>query len=271
MKYRIKSKVKEVVLERNTLHGRVFDSIFLLLIIASIVVVMLDSVPSIHVKHKYLFHQMEWGFTFLFTIEYILRASLSKRPKKFIFSFLGIVDLLAIIPTYFTLFLPGTQPLLILRALRLLRIFRIFRLSHFVKDIGFLSGALLKSFRKISIFLMFALVIVVVMASIMYIVEKPEDGFTSIPKCVYWAITTITTVGYGDMVPITTAGRIVANILMLIGFAIIAVPTGIITTEMAIAIKMRETKQNICKQCKKGNHDTNARFCNNCGTKFEIE
>lgn len=261
----------EVVLKRNTIYGRVFDSIFLLMIVVSIVVVMLDSVPSIHVKHKLLFHKFEWTFTILFTIEYILRASLSKRPKKFIFSFLGIVDLLAIIPTYFTLFLPGTQPLLILRALRLLRIFRIFRLSHFVKDIGFLSGALLKSFRKISIFLMFALVIVLVMASIMYIVEKPEDGFTSIPKCVYWAITTITTVGYGDVVPITTAGRFIANILMLIGFAIIAVPTGIITTEMAIAIKMRETKHDICKSCNKIGHDINANFCNHCGTKFELE
>lgn len=269
MKYRIKRRVQEVVLERNTLYGRIFDSFFLLLILASIVIVMLDSVPSVHIKHKYLFHQLEWGFTILFTVEYILRASLSKRPKKFIFSFLGIIDLVAIIPTYFTLFLPGTQPLLILRALRLLRIFRIFRLSHFVKDIGFLSGALIKSFRKISIFLLFALVIVVVMASVMYIVEKPEDGFTSIPKCIYWAITTITTVGYGDLVPITTWGRVIANILMLIGFAIIAVPTGIITTEMAIAIKLRETNHDICKSCQKSGHEINAKYCNNCGTKFE--
>ncbi len=271
MRKRIHKTVHEVVIERNTFYGRIFDSTFLFMIIVSIIIVMLDSVPSLHAKHKLLFHKLEWGFTILFTIEYILRASLSKKPKKFIFSFLGIVDLLAIIPTYFTLFLPGTQPLLALRALRLLRIFRIFRLSHFIRDIRFLSGALINSFRKISIFLMFALVIVIVMASIMYLVEKPEDGFTSIPKCVYWAITTITTVGYGDIVPITTAGRLVANILMLIGFAIIAVPTGIITTEMAIAIRLRETKHEVCTNCGKKGHDINANFCNNCGTKFEVD
>jgi voltage-gated potassium channel len=271
MKIRIKDKVQEMVLGRNTYFGRAFDSVFLFMIIASIVVVMMDSVPSLHAVHKHTFHKIEWGFTILFTLEYATRVSLSKKPVKFVLSFLGIVDLLAIIPTYFTLFMPGTQPLLALRALRLLRIFRIFRLSHFIADIRFLSGALISSFRKISIFLMFALVIVIVMASIMYLVEKPEDGFTSIPKCIYWAITTITTVGYGDIVPVTTAGRFVANILMLIGFAIIAVPTGIITTEMAIAIKKRETKHDICKSCKKGGHDIDAAFCKHCGAKFETE
>ncbi|MEI9946622.1 MAG: ion transporter [Chitinophagaceae bacterium] len=214
---------------------------------------------------------LEWAFTILFTIEYILRASLNKKPLRFIFSFLGIVDLLAILPTYFTLLLPGSQPLLVLRAVRLLRIFRIFRLSHFLTDLRFLSSALASGFRKISIFFMFAMVIVIIMASIMYLVEKPEDGFTSIPQCIYWAITTITTVGYGDLIPATPLGKIIANLLMIIGFATIAVPTGIITTEMALAIKSRETKHDVCKSCNKKGHDHDAAFCKHCGSKFEID
>ena len=268
---KIKHHIHQVILERNTRAGRLFDSIFLFMIVASIVVVMLDSVPSIHADYKLLFHRCEWFFTFLFTIEYFIRMFIAKKPTKFIFSFLGIVDLLAIIPTYFTLLLPGTQPLLALRALRLLRIFRIFRLSHYVKDLKFLSTALIGSFRKISIFLMFALVIVIVMASIMYLVEKPEDGFTSIPQCIYWAITTLTTVGYGDIIPATTGGKFVANVLMLIGFALIAVPTGIITTEMALAIKIRETKHEKCHRCRKGGHDFDAAFCKHCGNEFEVK
>ncbi|HPG12061.1 MAG TPA: ion transporter [Chitinophagaceae bacterium] len=271
MKDKLRRKLHQAFFEHSTPTGKAFDIFLMIMILTSITIVMLDSMPSLHVKHKHTFHSFEWFFTILFTIEYLLRASLAKRPMRFVFSFLGIVDLLAIMPTYFTLFLPGTQPLLVLRALRLLRIFRIFRLSHFLVDIKFLTSALTSSFRKISIFFLFALVVVIIMATVMYLVEKPEDGFTSIPKCIYWSVTTITTVGYGDIVPKTPMGMVIANILMMIGFAIIAVPTGIITTEMAIAIKSRDTNHEICRSCKKKGHDHDAIFCKHCGAKFEAE
>lgn len=271
MKQKWKDKLHDAFFEHHSPTGKAFDIFFLVMILLSITVVMLDSVPELHRKYQHIFHQLEWIFTVIFSIEYLLRLSLSPKPFRFAFSFLGIVDLLAILPTWSTIFLPTTQPLLVLRALRLLRIFRIFRLSHFLTDLKFLSGALASGFRKISIFFMFSGIIVIIMASVMYMVEDPKDGFYSIPQCVYWAITTITTVGYGDISPITPLGKVVANILMLIGYAIIAVPTGIITTEMALAIKSRETKHDTCKECNKKGHDHDAAFCKHCGAKFETE
>jgi voltage-gated potassium channel len=264
-----KEKMYTAFFEHDSPTGKAFDVFFLFAIVASIVVVMLDSVPAYHQRYQPLFHLLEWIFTVLFSVEYILRLMLSKKPLKFAFSFLGIVDLLAILPTWATIFMPAVQPLLVLRAMRLLRIFRIFRLSHFLTDLRFLSGAMASSFRKISIFFMFSLVIVIIMASVMYLVEDPENGFTSIPQCIYWAVTTITTVGYGDLSPVTPMGKVIASILMLIGYAIIAVPTGIITTEMAIAIKSRETGHDICKSCKKTGHDHDAAYCKHCGEKFD--
>ena len=245
-----RQQLYDIVFESHSHAGKVFDIVLLFMIFFSVIIVMLDSVHQFHLEYGHQFHKLEWGFTILFSIEYLMRVLLAKKPAHFIFSFLGIVDLIAILPTYFTLILAGTQPLLVMRALRLLRVFRIFRLSHFLTELRFLSRALTSSLRKIGIFFLFALVVVIILASVMYLVEDPEKGvFTSIPKCVYWAITTITTVGYGDMVPLTAWGKAIANIVMLIGYAIIAVPTGIITTEMALAIKSRESGHEICKNC----------------------
>jgi len=266
----IRKKLYTVVFETETPSGRGFDIFLFACIFVSVIIVLLDSVHEYNLKYGYIFHKLEWIFTIIFTIEYILRIVLVKRPFHFIFSFLGIVDFIAILPTYLALFVPGgTQSLLILRVLRLLRIFRIFRLSHFLVDLKFLSGALISSLRKIGIFFLFALVLVIILGSAMYLAEHRLGGkFTSIPECIYWSITTITTVGYGDLVPTTPIGKVIANIVMLIGYAIIAVPTGIITTEMAIAIKNRETGHEVCANCNKKGHDHDAKHCKHCGHPF---
>ncbi len=263
-----KEFLHELTFESNTPAGKAFDIILLFLILSSIIIVMLDSVPSLHAQHKDLFHKIEWIFTVLFTLEYLLRLISSAHRLKFVFSFLGIIDFIAIIPSYLTLFISGPELLLMLRVLRLLRIFRIFRLSHFLNDINFLAVALYRSLRKITIFIIFALVLVVLLGSIMYLVEKPEHGFTSIPECIYWALVTITTVGYGDIVPITPMGKIIAGIVMLTGYAIIAVPMGIVTTEMAMAIRSREAGHEICRSCGKKGHDADAVHCKYCGEKI---
>lgn len=278
MKKKWRHRLHEVVFESHTTSGRIFDIVLLVAILSSVIIIMLDSVPSLHLKYGTTFHQAEWVFTILFSIEYLLRIILTKYPFRFIFSFLGIVDLVAILPTYISLFIGGgAQTLLILRALRLLRIFRIFRLSHFLIDIKYLSGALKNSFRKISIFFLFDFVVIIIMGSLIYLIENPKihllenpkDGFTSIPQSIYWAISTITSVGYGDIVPQTPWGKVVAGTVMLIGYATIAIPMGIITTEMALALKSRETGHEICKNCNKGGHDHDALHCKHCGAKFD--
>ncbi|MEO6454512.1 MAG: ion transporter [Ginsengibacter sp.] len=263
-----KKYLNEITFEYSTPAAKIFDGVLLFLIISSITIVMLDSVPSLHLKHKIFFHKLEWAFTVLFTIEYVLRIISAKQPGKFAFSFLGIVDFIAIIPTYLTLLIYTPDILLILRVLRLLRIFRIFRLSHFLKDVNFLAATLYKSIQKITIFMIFAMVLVILLGSLMYLVEKPENGFTSIPECVYWALVTLTTVGYGDVVPVTILGKAVASIVMLTGFVIIAVPLGIVTNEMAKAMRSRDAHTGICKACKMDGHDADANYCKFCGEKF---
>lgn len=263
-----KKFLNEITFEYRTPAAKIFDAVLLLLIIGSITVVMMDSVPALHLQHRKLFHKLEWGFTILFSLEYILRLISAKDPAKFAFSFLGIIDFIAIIPTYLTLLIDSPDVLLMLRVLRLLRIFRIFRLSHFLKDVNFLASTLYRSVQKITIFMIFAIVLVILLGSAMYLVEKPEHGFTSIPECVYWALVTMTTVGYGDLVPVTALGKVVAGVVMLTGFAIIAVPMGIVTNEMAKAMRSRDAHVDICKACKRSGHDADALHCKYCGEKF---
>lgn len=258
-------RLHEVIYESNTRAGKIFDVTLLFFIVASIVVVMLDSVASMHVRYGNLFYGLEWFFTIVFTIEYILRLICIKRPSKYVFSGLGIIDLLAIIPSYLSVLYIGSQSLMVFRVLRLLRVFRIFRLVHFLSEMQFLHVAILNSLRKISIFILFVISTVVILGSVIYLVEGEKNGFTSIPQSVYWAIVTITTVGYGDIAPATPLGKMIASFIMLLGYGILAVPTGIITTEMALSAKARRQDNEACRTCGKEGHDYDAKFCKFCG------
>lgn len=263
------SKLHEVIYESEKPEGKAFDIALLACILISIFVVVLDSVDRLHIKYGGLFSTLEWIFTVIFTIEYILRLISIRRPLKYVFSLLGIIDLLAIVPSYLSIVFAGAQSLLVFRALRLLRVFRIFRLAHFVSELRFLSTSVINSLRKISIFILFVLVIVVILGSVIYLVEGPEHGFTSIPQSIYWAIVTITTVGYGDIAPATPLGKVIASFIMLLGYGIIAVPTGIVTTEMALAAKHRVQGNSACPNCGREGHDGDAKFCKHCGSELD--
>jgi voltage-gated potassium channel len=263
-----RSRLHEVIFESNTSAGKAFDICLLVSILASIIIVMLDSVVSLRLQYGRIFLFLEWGFTILFTIEYFLRLISVKKPFLYIVSFLGLVDLLAIIPMYLSIFFTGAQSLLVLRALRLLRIFRIFKLTHFLSEMNFLGAALRSSLKKISIFMLVVIAIVVILGSIMYLVEPAENGFTSIPESIYWAIVTITTVGYGDIAPVTPTGKFIASFIMLIGYGIIAVPTGILTSEIALMARSKPKGHEACPGCGKEGHEDNAVFCKFCGEKL---
>ena len=257
-------QLHELIYESETAAGKVFDIILLLFILTSIIIVMLDSVNALKIQYGRFFFAMEWFFTIVFTIEYILRLICIRQPLRYVFSVLGVIDLLAIIPSYLSLIFAGAQSLMVLRALRLLRIFRIFRLVHFLSEMKFLSIAIKNSLRKISIFILFVLTTVVILGSIIYLVEGEEYGFTSIPQSVYWAIVTITTVGYGDIAPVTPLGQMIASFIMLLGYGIIAVPTGIVTTEMALAARSKRQDNRACPSCGREGHDEDAKFCKYC-------
>ena len=262
------ARLHDVIYESNTPAGKVFDVTLLFLIVASILVVIFDSVAIWRARFGHVFVVLEWIFTILFTIEYILRLICIRRPLRYVFSFVGIIDLLAIIPSYLSIFLVGAQSLLVFRALRLLRVFRIFKLTHFLSEMYFLGGAIRGSLRKISIFMMVVLALVIILGSVMYLVERGQNGFSSIPDSIYWAIVTITTVGYGDISPVTPLGKFVASIIMLMGYGIIAVPTGIITTEMAQALRAKKEGHESCPSCGREGHDHDARFCKYCSARL---
>jgi len=254
-----------IIFEADTRAGRLFDLVLLVTILASVVVVILDSVQSITARYGTLFDVLEWGFTLLFTVEYLLRLACVRRPLRYATSFFGIVDLLAVLPTYLAFFVPEAHALIDVRMLRLLRVFRILKLGAYVSEFGFLGAALLASRRKIMVFIGFVLITVTIMGTLMYVVEGPENGFTSIPVAIYWGITTMTTVGFGDITPHTNLGRFIASCMMLMGWGILAVPTGIVTAEMTARRVARPVTTRTCPDCLTEGHDADAQFCKHCG------
>lgn len=260
-----KKKLYEIVFEADTKAGKAFDIILLILIVFSIIAVMLESVPTVKHQWRTGFVITEWIITVLFTIEYILRIWLVKKPIKYIFSFYGIIDLLSVMPTYLEIFIAGTHSLMVIRALRLLRIFRILKLSRYTSQSQIILAALKDSRRKISVFLFGVFMIVIIVGTCMYLIEGSNNGFTSIPKSIYWTIVTITTVGYGDIAPQTPLGQIVASMLMILGYAIIAVPTGIVTVELSKQKGIMQNNTQVCPNCLKEGHDDNAMYCKYCG------
>ncbi|WP_037320455.1 ion transporter [Salegentibacter sp. Hel_I_6] len=261
-----KSKVHEIIYEADTPSGKFFDIALLVVIFASIILVMLESVSSINVKYYWHFYIAEWIITIIFTIEYILRIIAIKKPKNYIFSFYGIVDLLSTIPTYIAFIFGGHNLLFAVRALRLLRVFRILKIARYVGESNRLLLALRNSRPKIIVFLFAVLIICIIMGTVMHLVEGEEGGFDNIPLSIYWCIVTLTTVGFGDIHPVTPAGRFIASFIMIVGYGIIAVPTGIVTSEITRSQKDKiPTNTQACPHCNETNHLDKAEFCHNCG------
>lgn len=260
----LRQRLHEVIFEADTREGRLFDAVLIVLILSSVLVVVLESVPAINARFGGLLYAAEWVFTMLFTIEYGLRLYSVRSPRHYATSFFGVVDLLAVIPTYLSVFIPGAQSLLVIRILRLLRVFRVFKLAAYLEESRELWSAVRASSRKILVFLFVVVTIVVIVGTMMYVVEGPAHGFTSVPASIYWAVVTLTTVGFGDIVPLTPLGKFLAALLMLTGYAIIAVPTGIVSAEMTRVVRERISTQ-ACPQCGADGHEHDARFCRKCG------
>lgn len=269
MRKQLKKKLRTIIFKTDTPAGKAFDVALLIAILASVGVVILESVETIAINYTNAFIYTEWTFTFLFTIEYILRIIISNKKRKYIFSFFGIIDFLSILPAYLSLVFSGMHTLVILRSFRLLRVFRIFKLVRFMGEASQLRKALSSSRPKIIVFLVTVGIIVVIMGTVMYLVEGAENGFSSIPKSIYWAIVTLTTVGYGDVAPSTALGQTLASIIMIMGYGIIAVPTGIVTAEMAKASRNPDDNIRTCNNCKSTIFDEDAVFCKYCGTAME--
>ena len=261
-------KLHEIIFEADTPAGKWFDVVLIFSILLSVVAVMLDSVSGIRENYGSWFYTVEWFFTILFTIEYILRIVCVGRPIGYITSFYGIVDLLAIIPTYLSIVLPGSQYLLVIRILRILRIFRVLKLVQYISEARLLRQALRDSRRKITVFLFTVLTMVVIFGSLMYLIEGPVYGFTSIPRSIYWAIVTLTTVGYGDISPQTGLGQFLAALIMILGYSIIAVPTGIVTVAFAKVESKAGFNTQACPHCSAEGHDRDAKFCKYCGARL---
>ncbi|MFZ3154987.1 ion transporter [Pseudomonas sp.] len=254
-----------IIFHTDTAAGQRFDRYLLLTIMASLVVVMLDSIDSVHSQYAGLLAGIEWGFTALFAIEYAVRLYCSPKPLRYAFSFFGLIDLLAILPGILALFYGDAQYLLIIRVIRMLRIFRVLKLSPYLRQANFLLTALRGSKQKIIVFFACIATLVTVFGTLMYVIEGPAHGFTSIPKGIYWAVVTLTTVGFGDIVPKTPLGQALSTLVMITGYSIIAVPTGIFTAELANAMRADEQLQQACPNCRKACHELSAAFCSRCG------
>jgi len=270
----LKRKLFIIIFGTNTPLGKSFDLVLLVLILVSVAAVMLETVSFIDERFHAELRVIEWIVTGFFTFEYLARIWVIKKPKVYIFSFLGIIDFLSIIPTYLSIFFVGSQSFAILRALRLLRIFRILKLVRFVSEAQILGKALISSRHKITVFFLALLILVFILGSIMYLIEGPEAGFVSIPLSIYWAIVTLTTVGFGDITPQTVFGQFIASVIMLLGYSIIAIPTGIVGAEIYKEVDTSVHRHNndlICMNCGSEDHPLSANYCNNCGKKLSSE
>lgn len=261
-----KEIIHEIIFEADTPLGRLFDILLFVFILGSVLVVMLESMETLSDSLHNLFYILEWIFTIFFTIEYILRLYSTYKPIKYATSVFGIIDLLAILPTYLSLIIVGTQSLMVIRALRLLRIFRVFKLGTYLRHGQLILLSLRKSAPKITVFFLFVLVLVTIIGSIMYLIESgPDSGFTSIPKSIYWAIVTMTTVGYGDITPQTGIGQMLSAMVMMLGYCIIAIPTGIIAVDLYSSKEDIQISTQVCRYCADDDHDHNAVYCKTCG------
>ena len=263
----LRAQLHEIIFEADTPAGKLFDVLLIASILLSVAIVMLDSVESIQLSYGRWLYFGEWLFTIFFTIEYLLRLYSVGRPGAYATSFFGIIDLLAVLPTYLSIIFPGTQYLLVIRILRVLRIFRVLKLVQYLGAARMLSQAVRASRQKITVFLFVVLTVVVIFGALMYLIEDPDSGFTSIPQSIYWTIVTLTTVGYGDISPQTALGQTIASIIMIIGYGIIAVPTGIVTAELSQVYKKRVSTQ-ACPECSAEGHDKDAQFCKFCGSQL---
>ncbi|MCK5824744.1 MAG: ion transporter [Ichthyobacteriaceae bacterium] len=263
-----KQKLFEIVFEADTKPGKAFDIVLLIMIVFSLVLVMLESVKELEAEYRNIIIISEWVITIFFSIEYILRLIISPKPLKYAFSFFGIIDLLAIIPSFFALFSTGVRTFSVLRSLRLLRMFRVLKLTRHIQGGNVMIKALKASQQKISVFLFSVIMVVIIVGAIMYTIEGEENGFTSIPRSIYWAIVTLTTVGYGDISPQTDFGQFISSLVMIIGYSIIAVPTGIISGEMSNIEKNKKYSTQVCPKCMAEGHDYDAVCCKHCGAKL---
>jgi voltage-gated potassium channel len=260
----------QVIYQAHTPAGKGFDIALIISILASVLTIVLESVAEFSQQYGELLLKIDWIFTLLFTIEYFLRIFCIHRPIKYIFSFYGLIDLMSIVPSYISLFIPGSHYLQVIRILRVLRVFRVLKLVQYVNQSNLLLNALLASRQKIAIFLFTISTLLVIFGSTMYLIEGPEHGFTNIPVSIYWAVVTLTTVGFGDITPKTDLGRAISAVVMIIGYAIIAVPTGIITTELSQEMKKQQTRldRRLCPKCRQPGHEIDANYCRICGTEL---